>query len=147
MEKTHKIVFIVVNAETEVSRSVSLFGKIPGLDAMLKSYSSIAISRYNFETVMLLQESFKRWAEEVRKNRCGDGAIDTSPGGCGDIEFYLIEVKFDALRDRAERSYFKGLPTTFKLSSEEVDKLREAAGRLLAESPEFQRLLQDLSRW
>jgi NTE family protein len=146
MEKTHKVVFIVVNAETEVSSSVSLLGEIPGLGAMLKSYSSIAISRYNFETVMLLQESFKRWAEEVRENRCGDGPIDTSPGGCGDIEFYLIEVKFDALKDRAERAYFKGLPTTFELSSEEVDKLHEAAGRLVAESPEFQRLLQDLSR-
>lgn len=146
MEKTHKIVIIVVNAETEVSRSVSLFGKIPGLDAMLKSYSSIAISRYNFETIMLLQESFKRWAEEVRKNRCGDGPTDTSPGGCGDMEFYLIEVKFDALKDEEERSYFKGLPTTFNLSSEEVHKLREVAGRVLAESKEFQRLLRDLNK-
>jgi NTE family protein len=146
MEKVHKMVFVVVNAETEVSRSVSLVEKIPGLDVMLKSYSSIAISRYNFETIMLLQESFKRWTEEVRENRCGDGPIDTSPGGCGDIEFYLIEVKFDALKDEEERSYFKGLPTTFKLSSEEVHKLREVAGRVLAESPEFQRLLRDLKK-
>ncbi len=134
MEKINKMVFVVVNAETEVSRSVSLVEKIPGLDVMLKSYSSIAISRYNFETIMLLQESFKRWTEEVREKRCGD------------IEFYLIEVKFDALRDEAERSYFKGLPTTFKLSSEEVHKLREVAGRVLAESPEFQRLLRDLNK-
>jgi NTE family protein len=65
LENTHKVVFIVVNAETEVSRSWSLFGKPPAFAAMLNSYSSIAITRYNFETVMLLRESFYRWTDEI----------------------------------------------------------------------------------
>jgi NTE family protein len=145
LEDTHKVVFIVVNAETEVKSKWSLFDKPPPFAAMLNSYSSIAITRYNFETVMLLRESFRGWAEEVRENRCGDKPISTEPGACGDIEFYLIEVKFDALKDESERTYFKQLPTSFKLSPEEVTKLREVAGRLLNDSKEFQRLLQDLN--
>ncbi len=140
----HKVGFIVVNAETAVKSSWNLFDKPPAFAAMLSSYSSIAITRYNFETVMLLRESFKRWEQEIRQGRCGDGPISTEPGACGDITFYLIEVKFDALKDEAERSYFKQLPTSFKLSDEEVDKLRDAARRILANSLEYQRLLQDL---
>jgi NTE family protein len=70
--------------------------------------------------------------------------VSSEPGSCGDINFYVVEVKFDALRDETERMYFKRLPTSFKLSAERVDQLREVAYRLLGESEEFQRLLRDL---
>ncbi len=139
----HKVVFILVNAETEVSKSLSHLDKAPGFAAMLSSYSSIAISRYNFETVMLLRESFSRWTKEIQENRCAGGPVATEPGGCGDIKFYLIEVKFDAIRDEAERTYFKTLPTSFKLSDEVVDKLRIKAAVLLRNDKEFQQLLKD----
>jgi NTE family protein len=111
---------------------------------MLDSYSSIAITRYNQETVALLSESFNRWADEIRKGRCGSGPISTEPGACGDIEFYLVQVKFDALDDAAESSYLKRLPTSFALKPEQVDQLRDAARRILTGSKEFQRLVRDL---
>lgn len=145
-ENVHKVVFIVVNAETEVSRKWSLFDKPPVISEMLKSYSSIAITRYNYETLLLLRESFNRWTEEVRKGRCGDGPVSTKPGACGDIKFYLIEVKFDALPDEDERLYFKQMPTSFKLSAEQEERLKDAAHRILRGSPEFQRLLRDLDK-
>ncbi len=146
LEKTHKIVFIVVNAETEVKGKWSLFDKPPAFAAMLSSYSSIAITRYNYETVMLLRENFRRWTEEVQKNRCAGGPVLTEPGACGDIKFYLIEVKFDALRDESERSYFKNLATSFVLPAEDVDKLRDVAGRILTQSKEYQQFLRDLQK-
>ena len=55
-----------------------------------------------------------------------------------------MEVKFDALKDPAERTYFKRLPTSFSLPPEDVDKLRQVAGRILNDSSEFKRLLRDL---
>ena len=146
LENTRKVVFIVVNAETEVSSTWSLFGKPPAFAAMLSSYSSIAITRYNFETVMLLRESFNRWTDEIQKNRCAGKSVSTEPGACGDIKFYLIEVKFDALKDEAERHYFKRLSTSFKLPEKEVDKLRDAAHRILTHSGEFRQLLDDLTQ-
>jgi NTE family protein len=48
------------------------------------------------------------------------------------------------LKDEKERSYFKRLPTSFKLAPEQVDKLRDVAHRILVQSEEFQRLLNDL---
>jgi len=143
-EDVHKVVFIVVNAEKAISNEKSLLGTSPGLKSMLKSSSTLSITRYNFETVMLLRASIKEWTEDVQRNRCKGGPISTKPGACGDIRFYLIEVKFDALPDEAERAYLTELPTSFKLSDEEVDKLRDAAHRILTQSEDFQRLLHDL---
>jgi NTE family protein len=144
MENVRKIVFLVVNAETAIDDKWDRWEKIPPFGAMLDSYSSIAIERYNMETVALLSESFPRWVDEIRRGRCGSGPVSTGPGSCGDIEFYLVQVRFDALDDEAERSYFKRLPTSFALKPEEVDRLRDAARRILTESRELQRLLQDL---
>ncbi len=143
-ENVHKVVFVIVNAETEIDPKWDRSEKIPPFSAMLASYSSIGISRYNMETVALLAESFPRWADEIRRGRCGPGKISTEPGSCGDIEFYLVQVRFDALDDEVERTFFKRLPTSFVLKPEEVDKLRDAAGRILTGSKDFQRLLQDL---
>jgi NTE family protein len=60
------------------------------------------------------------------------------------VGIFSVEVKFAALKEEAERNHFKRLPTALKLSPEEVDKTRDAAHRLLAESGEFQRLLLDV---
>ena len=96
------------------------------------------------DTLALLSESFPHWIKEIQKGRCGTEPISTEPGGCGDIEFYLVQVRFAALNDDAEREYLKHLPTSFSLKPEEVDRLRAAARLILSESNEFQRLLRDL---
>jgi len=143
-EAVRKIVFLVVNAETEVDDWWSRSAEPPSLGTAIESYSSVVITRYNFETIMLLRESFGPWTEEIRKSRCGDQPISLAPGACGDIQFYLIEIKFDNLRDKDSRRHFKRLPTSFKLDPAEVDQLRAVAKKLLEESPEYQRLLKDL---
>jgi NTE family protein len=144
MEKVRKVVFIVVNAETEPDTKWDKTEKIPTFGVMLASYSSIAIDRYNKETIALLKESVGSWADEIRTQRCKGAPVFSSPGSCGDIQFYVVEVKFDALKDETERVHFKRLPTALNLSPEEVDKSRDAAHRILAESVEFQQLLLDL---
>jgi NTE family protein len=144
MEKVRKVVFLVVNAETEPDTKWDKKENIPSFGVMLASYSSIAIDRYNKETIALLKESVGSWADEIRTQRCQGGPVSTSPGSCGDIQFYVVEVRFDALKDETERIHFKRLPTALKLAPEEVDKTRDAAHRILAESGEFQRLLLDL---
>jgi NTE family protein len=59
---------------------------------------------------------------------------------------YLAEVKFEDLEDPAKRSYMDKLPTSFRLKPEEVDKLRDAARRLLRKSESFEKLLRDLEK-
>jgi NTE family protein len=133
-----------VNAETQPDTLWDRVEGIPPFGAMFSSYSSISIERYNEETIALLKESVKSWADEIKAERCKGGTISTAPGSCGDIQFYVVEVKFDALKDETERLYYKRLPTSFKLPPEKVDELRDVAHRILDESEEFQRLLRDL---
>ena len=144
MENVHKFALIVVNAETQPDTQWDRSENIPTLGAMMSAYSSIAIERYNEETIALIKESARSWADEIRAQRCKGEAVSSAPGSCGDVQFYVVEVKFDALKDEAERMHFKRLPTAFKMPAGEVDKLRDVAHRLLVESEEFQRLLRDL---
>ncbi len=143
-ENVNKVVFIVVNAETQPDTKWDRAEGIPPFGAMMSSYSSISIERYNEETIALLKESVKSWADEIRKERCKGKVASSRPDSCGDIQFYVVEVKFDTLKDEAERMYFKRLPTSFKLDPEKVDQLRDVAHRILVNSEVFQRLLSDL---
>jgi len=61
-----------------------------------------------------------------------------------DAEIYAVDVSFSALKDPAERAFLNQQPTTFVLTDEAVDRLRAAAGKIIADSPDFQRLLKDI---
>ncbi len=146
-EKVRKVVFVVVNAETKTESQWDKIEFVPPFSAMMSNYSTIAIVRYNAETMALLQESSVRWANQVRTGRCPPGQVSTEPGSCGDIEFYLVDVRFQNLMDKAEAEYLAKLPTSFTLPGEDVDRLKAGARKLLTESSDFQRLLKDLNAW
>lgn len=59
-------------------------------------------------------------------------------------EIYAIDVSFPALNDKAELAYLNQQPTSFVLPAEAVDRLRAAAGTIIKDSPEFNRLLKDV---
>jgi NTE family protein len=61
-----------------------------------------------------------------------------------EVDIFAIDVSFTALQDKAEFDYLNKLPTTFVLPDEAVDRLRAAAGTIIKESPEFQRLLKEV---
>jgi len=56
----------------------------------------------------------------------------------------VIDVSFDAIADAGQRARFMNLPTSFVLEEEAVDRLREVAGRLLRQSPDYQELLEQI---
>jgi len=59
-------------------------------------------------------------------------------------EIYAIDVSFPALKDKEELAFLNRQPTTFVLTDEAVDRLRAAAGTIIADSREFKRLLKDV---
>ena len=101
LDDVQKIVIIVVNAEPGIDLSWDLREKPPSSLEVLGSFSSVAISRYNYETLNLLRRNFKQWAEEIRMGRCRERGemISADPGSCADIAFYMVEVGFDVQRD------------------------------------------------
>ncbi len=146
LEHTKKFVFIIVNAETEPDSIWNKTDAIPTIATMIGSYSTIAIQRYNVETLALLKESIKGWSDQIRAGRCAPRRAPYDPS-CADVQFYIIYIGFNALKDEKEREYFNHIPTSFSLEPEQVDKLRAAARTILGQSKEFERFLKDVGRW
>jgi NTE family protein len=128
------VVFIVVNASNETDRSYAREGGIPGLLTVLNVTKDIPLDRYSFETKELLRANFAQWAADVKRNR------DDGEG----VEFFFVDVDFEALPDKAERDYLRGIPTRWSLPDGALPRIRAAARALLEESDEFQRLLRKL---
>ena len=132
LAKTRRVVFIIVDAQTQEKPRWRLVDEIPGLGAVLGASSTIMINKYNFETIDLLRRYAGEWTYE------GEAA------GKKPIEIYIIHVTFAALPDKAEREYFQEIPTALTLPAEQVDKLREVAGKLLYAQEPFNKLVTDL---
>ena len=95
-----------------------------------------------------------RWQETITAGRCGEatsvrGAKNPETQGktpaCA-AQTYLIEVDFERLQDESERNHLKHLPTTFHLEPNDVDRLKAAARKILTNSAEFIRLVEDMQR-
>lgn len=57
-------------------------------------------------------------------------------------DIYVIDVSFQALKDKSERDFLNQLPTSFVLPPEAVDRLRAAAATIIFDSPDLRAVLQ-----
>jgi NTE family protein len=146
--KRRVIVFIVNSVSsppTDWDRSQSP----PGSVQVLLKATGTPIDAFSFEAVELLRDTAARWNTMRTVRTSAAMAANKDPAVAAalrapDAEIFAIDVSFAALKDSAEREYLNLQPTTFVLSDEAVDRLRAAAGKIIADSPEFQRLLKDL---
>lgn len=135
LEHVKRIAFIIVNAEAKQStRRWSLLEEDPGLTDVGDVALTAMINNYTYESTALLRRMVKDWSTFRRTEVPHEASLD----------YYVTEVSFQALPNAEERAAFLDLPTSFNLSDEAVDRLREAAKRILYNSPDFQRLVRDL---
>ena len=131
LSDVRKVAFVIVDAQTRV-REGTMIGDIPGLGFVLGSSYTIMINRNNFDTMDLLQRYIHDWKAE-------DVAAGRKP-----LDVYLVHLSFDSLPDKKERDYFHDIPTALSLPEEQVDKLRDVAGRLLYSNEQFRKLVTDV---
>jgi hypothetical protein len=125
---------VIVNSLADAENDWGTQEKPPDVVSMLIRATGVPIDRYSYEQVELLRD----FVRALRRLRGPDGQPLA-------VEFYAIDINFDAIADPEEKRYFRNLPTSFVLTNEQVDRLREIAGRLLRQSPDSQRLLRDLA--
>jgi len=130
-EIPEKLVVITVNAETDPNRSIDLSSAAPGFSSMMNAIFGGQIRRYNFETLLLTHDLLERARREA------------SDAGRS-LQTFLVEVSLENFRDEKDRRYFKGIPTSFRLSDHQVDELVWAGRALLLDSPDYQELVQSL---
>jgi NTE family protein len=136
-----KVVFIIVSAARVSEISWKHRRGFPSFRLLMQAVTDIPVDRYAFETKELLRANLEQWAAEIRANR---QKVDGSGEGPG-IDFYLVDVDFEALQDATEREYLQRLPTRLSLPPEAVDRVRKSARTLLKADTDFSRLLRDIA--
>lgn len=147
MRQVKKVAIVVVNAKTEADQTIDQKEKAPGLETTLMTVANVPMANFSFETVDLLKRQIDQWQQDdAARKSCEDAIRKTCPNAGlpgvspQPVDFYPIVISFDAIKDDAERSFFKNLPTNFYLPPESIDRIRGIAAGLLEGSPEFQRL-------
>ena len=87
----------------------------------------------SFEASVQVEEMLQQWHEELSAAR---GPGEPAP------EFFVIDMSLRAVTDEVARRRFMTIPTTLRLPPDDIDALRELAGKLLRQSPDFQRLME-----
>jgi NTE family protein len=132
LRKAHKVVVIVVNALRYPEVDWDRYPAPPDTSTLTDQMWSIPVDRISLDAVEQMREKLAAWQADAQ----ADGPARRT---------YLAQVTFDSLKDPAERLYFRRVKTSLTLPKEQVEKLREVAGRLLREAPAFQKLLVDLN--
>lgn len=129
LRKARKVVVISVNAlrfpEVDWDRSPVP----PDTDTLVDQMWSIPVDRISLDSVEQVRDKLAAWQAEAP---------------AGERSGYMMQVTFDSLKDPDERMYYRRIKTSLTLPKEQVDRLREVAGRLLREAPAFKRLMADL---
>jgi NTE family protein len=131
LRRAHRIVIITVNALRFPEVDWDLSPTPPDTGTLTDQMWSIPVDRISLDAVEQVREKLTAWQ-------------GNTPASGPKRRGYVAHVTFDALKDPAERLYFKQVKTSLTLPKEQVDRLREVAGRLLREAPAFQRLIADL---
>ncbi|MGD8492910.1 MAG: patatin-like phospholipase family protein [Desulfobacterales bacterium] len=145
LQNTNKLAIIVVNARGQMQPHFAKKRESAPIIDTIGLISSIPLDRYSFDTLDLLRRDIKDWKKAITAVRCKNAKVDVrSPDDDCRARSYLIEVSLDQTPDETERRHLMNLPTSFKLSAKDVDRLRDAARDILSASDDFQRLVSDL---
>ncbi|PLP99135.1 patatin-like phospholipase family protein [Cupriavidus pauculus] len=149
LDHTRTIVVFVVNSLSVPKTAWDKSESPPGTIEVLLKATGVPIDHYSYEATELLKDTQARWRamRQVRASAAFAANKDASVATAlrtPDATIYAIDVSFDQLADKAEVAYLNELPTSFSLPAEAVDRLRAAAGKIILESPDFQRLLKDV---
>ena len=149
LDGKRRVIVFIVNSVSSPPTDWDLSQTPPGSVQVLLKATGTPIDAFSFEAVELLRDTAARWKTMRTVRNSAAMAANKDPAVAAalrapDAAIFAVDVSFAALKDAAEREYLNQQPTTFVLTAEAVDRLRAAAGKIIADSPEFQRLLGDV---
>lgn len=149
IDSAKRIIVFIVNSLSTPKTDWDKSERPPGtIDVLLKA-AGTPIDHFSFEAVEQLKDTSAMWenlklirdSAAMKTNK--DPKVAAALRG-SNAEIFVIDVSFPALKDQAERDYLNEQPTSFVLPDEAIDRLRSAAGQIISDSPDFQKLLQSI---
>ena len=126
------VVFLSVNASTEKRPDMNKSAKQPSMLTSMSAMTDMQLHRYNAATIDQVRNDLENWATQI-----------STPEH--EVKSYFIEVSFQQVADLQLKYFLNKIPTSFKLSQEQVETLIKSAKKLLHADPEYQHLLKDLA--
>jgi NTE family protein len=143
------LLFIVVNAGTKTGDNIHK--KIEGPDG-IDAYSAVVDPLMSTATARTRDDFFqimKDWRIDIIEYRCGlseqrvRALIGDRPGwDCRDVEFHILDLSFDQVKDPSLRAKLEAIPTAYVLPRDQTDLLVTTAGELLRSNPRFKDFLE-----
>ena len=149
VDSARRIIVFIVNSLSSPPTDWDESESPPGTVNVLLKAAGTPIDAFSYEAVELLRDTAARWQNLRLIRNSAAFAANKDPAVAAALrvpaaEIFAIDVSFPALKDKAELDYLNQQPTSFVLPAEAVDRLRAAAGTIIINSPEFQRLLKDV---
>jgi len=146
IDAIRKVVVIVANAHSENVNNWERKESPPGMASQLLQSSGVPIERYSFETIELMKDraAIATWRRDllVANARLGGMSEAEAEASVPPLDVFVMEVSFDRIADPVRRSQFQDLPTSFVLPAEDVNGLRDVAGELMRQSPDYKAILR-----
>jgi NTE family protein len=130
-EPPSRIVVISVDASTSPEPVMDETAKQPTLEETIDAMSTAQLHLYNAATLELMDRSLRKWTDEI--------STPQRP-----VKPYFIKIGFNDIKEPDRQRYFNSIPTSFRLSEEQVDSLIAAGRELLRNDPVFHRMLADV---
>jgi NTE family protein len=136
----HKIILVSVNSERDTAERIDRTDRVPKTRQVLDALVFGAGSRATHETIAAMNDSARRWTEELAAVRGTEG----SPFAA-DAQIHVISASLRDLKDKKMRDILLHVPTALTILPLQVRQLEEAGRAVLRASPEFQRLRDSLN--
>jgi predicted acylesterase/phospholipase RssA len=140
--RIRRVVVITANAKTKPSHDWDQRRRAPGVFSVLGFVASGPMDNYSFDTVQMVRDFFTQQYADIKSANACSARIKDACGAAGTderrvVDFFAVELSFDAEDDDALRGCLDNLPTSFALPEKTVGLLRVVARSLLMRSKDF----------
>jgi NTE family protein len=132
-DRIRRILLISADGQSSRDSSWSQQRSVSSLGQVFSAVSGTQIDRYNFETMILVEEEIKHLVASLKRVRCAE-APTIDGHACDDVEGYFAHLSLAEIPDPKEREALQAIPTGLTIPDEDVDKLVQAGANAIATS-------------
>ncbi len=141
-DRVRRILVISVDGQGAQDPTVSQRRVVGGLFAMLGLVTGAQIDRFNFETMITVNQQLEEVTKAIRAARCAQGrVIDGTP--CDDVQSELIPISLAAMPPSPRKAQLLAIPTGLTLRRADVDALIQAGQDAVVTSEPLRKFLED----
>jgi NTE family protein len=143
------LLFIVVNASAKTGKNFQKQIEGPdgldGIGAVVDTLMATATVRTRddfFQAMQFLRADIIEYRCSLSEQRVRELIGDQQGWDCKDVNFDILDLSFEKIKDQSLRARLEEVPTAYVLPREQTDLLIEAAGELLRNDPQFRAFLE-----